>query len=991
MLGRWQIARPAVTERQRSGPGSASEDCSRQADQPAHRQSGRVLRVTTAIRAEAAGQRASVSSPHVPVGTIALRGRDTERAVIGELLGHAERGSAGVVLVEGKPGIGKSRLLRDGCQQAADRAFSLLAGAADPLAYATPLFTLRAALREPLTGEGPGHDHPDPPGPAHQLARMRSRLEQRAASAPLLICLDDLHCESEGTLAALRSLQRDLCQRPVAWLLARSSTVRGGAGHLFSLLERDGAVRVTLAPLAEDAAQMMLTDAFGAPPGPELAALARGAAGSPALLAELIGSLRKVRAVEIRDGCSVLTSSSPPVQLRQVAQQRLGQVTRQTRHLLLTTAVLGPAFQLEDAADMLGEPPASLLPAIEEGIDAALVSATEHGFAFCSELLRRAAAGIVPAPARRTLHRQYGEILLGRGASATDAASHLLEGADSGDPASLPGLDRAVARTIRSAPQAAADLAVHALKLTRPGDPAALARSVTAAEALAAAGRLEQALAITEATRARPLPLAAEHRLRCVMSWVLCTRGLPREAAAEASAVLDAGQLPGDVRARARAARLQALTGIAGDTADATQPEVRPGTTTPAALILQACRCWDRAQVRESLELARDAARGSGISPDARDAQPLLVLAATLVDMRELDDAEAVLGGATAADLTCIPAGSAVTLLRARIHLAAGRLSDASAEGAAALAHALALGADSYVASALSVLAVIELRRGRVEAAAAHIRNRPLSGMHAASVYARSESSLADAQVAEATRGPVEALHGLGAFCADLPVRPGPLLADPALAAWLVRTSLAAGDERLATAAADAAAGLAAANPWFAASGPSARHAMGLLHRDPASLASSAREHADPWARASAAEDLGVLQERRGQREGAVDALTSALTRYRQLGACRDEARVRSRLRELGIRRRHWSTSPGDSHVGGWHSLTATEQAISCLVAEGLSNNQIAARMYISTHTVAHHLRQAFRKLAITSRVELARIVVEQAPGEISPRGSQPA
>jgi DNA-binding CsgD family transcriptional regulator len=36
--------------------------------------------------------------------------------------------------------------------------------------------------------------------------------------------------------------------------------------------------------------------------------------------------------------------------------------------------------------------------------------------------------------------------------------------------------------------------------------------------------------------------------------------------------------------------------------------------------------------------------------------------------------------------------------------------------------------------------------------------------------------------------------------------------------------------------------------------------------------------------------------------------------------------------------------------------------------------------MYISTHTVAHHLRQTFRKLGIASRVELTRIVLEQAP-----------
>jgi len=80
----------------------------------------------------------------------------------------------------------------------------------------------------------------------------------------------------------------------------------------------------------------------------------------------------------------------------------------------------------------------------------------------------------------------------------------------------------------------------------------------------------------------------------------------------------------------------------------------------------------------------------------------------------------------------------------------------------------------------------------------------------------------------------------------------------------------------------------------------------------------------------------------------------------------------------LGIRRRHWTTA-STRPVAGWDSLTETEQAVAALVAQGLNNNQVAARMYISTHTVAHHLRQAFRKLSIASRVELTRIVIERA------------
>jgi DNA-binding CsgD family transcriptional regulator/tetratricopeptide (TPR) repeat protein len=943
--------------------------------------------MTTAVGAEVPGQRTSIGHSRLHADRTALRGRDPERAVIRELLGQAERGAGGVVLVEGEPGIGKSRLLRDACQEAGDRAFSLVAGAADPLAHATPLFTLRAALHEPLTGPPASHDCPDAPSPAYQLAGIRSRLEQRAASAPLLICLDDLHCEGEGTLAALRSLQRDLCRQPLAWLLARSNIVRCGADHLFALLERDGAVRITLGPLPQEAAEMMLADAFGAPPDPRLTALAQDAAGIPALLTELINGLRENQAVEVSDGRSVLASHHRPPQFRQVVQHRLRQVSKQTRHLLVMAAILGSAFRLEDAAEMLGESPASLLPAIEEAIDAALVSTAGHGFSFRNELLRRAAGDIIPAPARAALHRQYAEILLGRGASATDAASHLLQAARVGDPASLPSLDRAVARTIRSAPQVAADLAVQALRLTRAGDPAELRRSVTAAEALAAAGRLEQAQKIAEVTRAKPLPHVAEFRLRCVMSWALCTRGQPHDAAAEVAVVLGAAQLPLDLRARAQAASLQALTGMLAEDPACVgfPPDVRRDSgAAAAAMILRASRCWDSGQVRESLELMRDAARGSSISPDARDAQPLLVLAATLADMRKLDDAGAILGAATASDVSNLPAGAAVALLRSRVHLAAGRLGPASAEAGAALAHAQALAADSYVAATRSVLAVIELRRGHVGTAASHISSRPLSGLHSASIYARSECSLAQAQVVEASDGPAVALRCLGAFCAELPVRPGTLLADPALAPWLARTALAAGEEKLATVAAEAAATVAAANPEFLASSAAAAHALGLIHRDPGSLASAAREHADPWARASAAEDLGVLQELRGERQEAVDCLTSALAEYKQVGACRDEARVRSRLRQVGVRRRHWSTTPGERAVAGWHSLTATERAVACLVAEGLNNNQVAARMYISTHTVASHLRQAFRRLGISSRVELARIVIEQAADGVS-------
>ena len=283
------------------------------------------------------------------------------------------------------------------------------------------------------------------------------------------------------------------------------------------------------------------------------------------------------------------------------------------------------------------------------------------------------------------------------------------------------------------------------------------------------------------------------------------------------------------------------------------------------------------------------------------------------------------------------------------------------------------------------MLAVIELRRGDLMAAARHLASRPATSPQFADLYARSESTMAEAQITEAREGPAAALGHLRQLCADLEARPGLLLGDPALAAWLARIALAAGDRELADRAARTAQALADAHPGFPALAAAAAHSRGLARRDPVRLAEAAAQHPDPWARASAAEDLGVLHGRGGDRDQAIGRLKDALAGYRQVGADRDQARIRRRLRQLGIRRRHWST-PAARPVTGWDSLTDTEQAVAGLVAQGLNNNQAAARMYISTHTVAHHLRQAFRKLSIASRYELTRIVIEQAAdGSLAP------
>ena len=89
-------------------------------------------------------------------------------------------------------------------------------------------------------------------------------------------------------------------------------------------------------------------------------------------------------------------------------------------------------------------------------------------------------------------------------------------------------------------------------------------------------------------------------------------------------------------------------------------------------------------------------------------------------------------------------------------------------------------------------------------------------------------------------------------------------------------------------------------------------------------------------------------------------------------GAVWDAGRLRGRLRALGVRRRLVAAQRPTS---GWAALTDSEGAVARLVAEGLTNREVAAKLFVSHHTVSGHLRSLFNKLAINSRVELTRLV----------------
>jgi DNA-binding CsgD family transcriptional regulator len=59
--------------------------------------------------------------------------------------------------------------------------------------------------------------------------------------------------------------------------------------------------------------------------------------------------------------------------------------------------------------------------------------------------------------------------------------------------------------------------------------------------------------------------------------------------------------------------------------------------------------------------------------------------------------------------------------------------------------------------------------------------------------------------------------------------------------------------------------------------------------------------------------------------------------------------------------------------TSGWASLTPTERDVVRLVSEGLANNDIATRLFVSPRTVQTHLTHVYTKLGLTSRVQLAQ------------------
>jgi DNA-binding CsgD family transcriptional regulator len=924
---------------------------------------------------------------NVPVQTV--RGRDAELAGLGQHLDQLLSGIGSVVLVEGGAGMGKSRLLNEVAGMSERLAIRVGSGVADPANTVAPLAVLMEALFEGpcpiLERAALGDAHTSAEQRYWLLQDLEALLEAAALKGPLLVCLDDVQWADSGTAAALRTLPARLATVPIGWVIA----LRPGQGSpqvrsAVDFLAGQGATKIALGPLDQAGVAQMAADVLGAEPASDLLKMAERAAGSPFLLVELLSGLREEGLVRVELGRADLVEWRLPHRVSESMRLRLERMSESARRVATVAAALGRRFFLDDVATMLNLSPSELLTPVDDLIRADLLAEGDGTLMFGHDLTLEAVRASIPGSVRRSLDRQAASVLLARGALPVEVATQLAESSAPGDEVAITTLFKAAEALGATDPGAAADLSQRALELAPRRHTLRGPLVAQTAVWLHAAGRGEKAKTFANTALHETFPPEQEAEVRLSLAGMFSLS--PDARAEECRYALTLPNLPANLRARLLALLFHNLV-VAGrvDEARVTSKE-----------IVTAVHGCDDVTAQFALELAN-----SGLMyADSEFAAALpMVEAALRSGLRAGDDTRGHLAYQWRCDVLTIldrfdeslemstegvssaqrdRQGWALGIFetgRGRQLLQMGRVADA----AVALEGQLPAEMAPHIVSVLDAAGVGALgrvaihlgdpglsRQAREIAQAMLAQSTPSVRRHAAWLLASQEMANGDPAGAHTW------LRFLGEEerMSIVPLFP----MDVADEARLIHIALETRDDELASHAAYVAEYRAQLNPGVRSVVAAAAHARGLLNRDPQNLAEAVALYEGgprPLAYAAALEDLGVATVAGGDTEEAVGVFSRALEIYSQTGAVWDAGRLRGRLRALGVRRR---LVAAQRPRRGLASMTDSELAVARLVSQGLTNREVAERLFVSQHTVNGHLRRVFAKLDVNSRVELTRL-----------------
>ena len=915
-----------------------------------------------------------------------LRGRGTQLAAVRRHLERARTGVGSVVVIEGAAGLGKTALLHAAERAAAELGFRTGRGTADPIDAAVDLAALLEAL---FDGERPLLDraalsavHTSTEQRFWRLYDIEALLEQAALGGPLLICLDDLQWADNGTAAALRTLPQRLMDLPVVWLLA-TRPEQGSAAVTAALAEvaDGGADVVRLMPLDEQAVVQIVADILHAEPDGPLLSSAQRTEGNPFLLVEFVRGIEQEGIVAVESGRARLLDDQLPGRVSDDMRRRLARLSGPAIRVAAGAASLGRRLSVPDLAAISGYSVPELVLPIRELVQAGILAQSRERLVFGHDLIRAAVRSDVPAAVRRALDRQGAEVLLARGALPVEVATQLAASAEPGDDVAISTLLKAAEALSTTDPAASADLADRGLRLIV-GEHALrgplVAQRVISLFA-AGLGRQAEQFADTALRQALPAEQEADVRLSVASMFDLAAD----TRADNARAALALPGVPADPRAWLAGLLFHNLV-VAGRTDDALDAVDELRGIVEAGAAREGRFAFELAHAGLDYQLFRfdsalrhlDAGARIGTSADVSKRLAGYFRCWPLLALDAFEDADAAADEGIAA-ATRDRQNWALHIFETWKGLQAletGRLADAAAalEGRYQPAEA------DRIVSVINAAALAGL--GRVRIRTADTRGaREVAGMcrvvaKAAAPAPRRHATWFLATLAMSsgdTRGAHEHLcsQGTDERLAIFPLFPHDVGVDPEL----VRIAMAVEDDELVAHAVAVAEQRSGQNPRVRSHAASAAHVRALARHDVVELESAVRilrEVPRPLALASALEDLGRMRLDEGATAAAVDAFDQALGLCSAHGAAWDTARIRSRLRELGVRRRLVAAQGPRT---GWPSLTDAERQVAGLVTEGRTNREIAEQLFVSPHTVNAHVRRIFEKLQIKSRMELVR------------------
>ncbi len=917
-----------------------------------------------------------------------LLGREADLAEVDAFTEHADAGWSALV-VEGEPGIGKTTLWREAIRRAEVRGFTVLscrpAEAEVKLSFAALGDLLEPVSQETFerlpepqrhalggallrAGEGAA-----PAAPRAVAAGLRGILVELSGSAPVLVAIDDtqwLDAPSAGALAfALRRLRHArvgvlATRRPAAWPTR-------------DRLEVPDAQLVELEPLSVAAIHELLKHRLGRSlPRPLLIRLCETSRGNPFFALEIA---REMLRSPVGPGAPLPMSND----LRLLLHERLGRLSPAVRETLLVTAAVGEPTQAI-LADALDTDPSV---ALEEAERAELI---EHGDAtirFSHPLYSAAIYASASRARRRRIHARLGEVVV----DVEQRARHLALATDDPSRELAAVLEEAAALALRrGAPSLSAELTELALARTPPGDDEARQnRALDLVDRLMLAADSERARELIRTQL--PTLTGPERRVHALLAlselamWSSAPDWTDEDAhpVALAERALEAAAGEAALEARVEAAlatTLESDSEAALSHAQRALELIARGAAVPPTIEAHALCVFHRSKLflGEGLDVGR---LERAVELD-RIAPPRLVHDRSSCKLAQwlkyVDHFERSRRGLQQARGAAADEGDDLSLVNILINLVilecwAGRWSDARALGdelmqrftelgwaGSPVPHIALVAALSGDLSTMQELAGIPAWEGIYDV----IRLRPL-GLFALSRgdfasaalhYSKALQLLDDCRMREPAvfRIHGDAIEGL--------VRSGRLeearRAADAFSEHARRSSIAwnravAARSRALVAAADGA-------------------LVEALDR----VVTALDEHERlpmPFELARTLLVKGEIERRTKKKAAAKVSLDAAIAIFEQLGAPLWSERARDELRRVGLR----PAAPGQ--------LTESERRVAQLAASGLTNREVAARMFLSPKTVEANLARAYRKLGVHSRAELGA----RFPG-VDPTSAQP-